>query len=105
MQIHSIELDWLASKASNLIFPSIEEETNRLRLSVWDDWMTIRAWDRERWLVHLSVQLIDNKRERERERERHITSLKMINHFIDSDFVASSTLIHCDINMWNEARN
>ena len=67
VQIHSIELDWLASKASNLIFPSIEDETNRLRLSVWDVWMTIKAWDIEWWRVHLSVKL--NERERERERE------------------------------------
>ena len=30
-----IRLIGIAYEASNLIFPSIEEETNRLRLSVW----------------------------------------------------------------------
>ena len=63
-----IRLIGIAYEASNLIFPSIEEETNRLRLSVWR-WFNDNKSVRHRVMVALYIWFesesiyIESKRE------------------------------------------
>ena len=72
-----IRLIGIAYEASNLIFPSIEEETNRLRLSVWR-WFNDNNGSRHQMLKCVSVGIWEREQgrnvqrqcERERERER-----------------------------------
>ena len=63
-----IRLIGIAYEASNLIFPSIEEETNRLRLSVWR-WFNDNNGIRHQILKCVSLGISERMRER-RERER-----------------------------------
>ena len=65
-----IRLIGIAYEASNLIFPSIEEETNRLRLSVWR-WFNDNKSVRHRVMVALYIWFESESIESKREIKRH----------------------------------
>ena len=84
-----IRLIGIAYEASNLIFPSIEEETNRLRLSVWR-WFNDNKSVRHRVMVALYIWFesesicIESKREINRNSNVDILYQRIQTIFLDT---------------------